>query len=62
MHHFLQRVGQGNEFFSTDFTDAGEKLFSKAVAKGLFEQTSGPQGLARYTKWRVTGDPSYLHR
>lgn len=56
-HDFLRRVGFNKNFFSTDFTDDGEKLFQKAVNDQLIEKVSEASGLHRLTKWKVIGDP-----
>ena len=56
-HNFLRRVGIGNTFIATDFTDSGKRLFQKAVNDGLIQQVSEQFGVARNTRWQVVGDP-----
>ena len=56
-HDFLRRVGTGNTFVSTDFTEEGMHLFQKAVNDGLIEKISEPAGLQRLTRWKVIADP-----
>lgn len=56
-HNFLRRVGSGNTFVTTDFTDSGKRLFQKAVNDGLIQQVSEQFGLQRLTRWKVVGDP-----
>ena len=56
-HDFLIYVGQNENFFSTNFTPAGNKLFTKAVEDGLIQQLHAPQGLANTSCWKVVGDP-----
>lgn len=56
-HNFLRRVGTGDTFVTTDFTDSGRRLFQKAVNDGLIQQVSEQFGLERKTRWQVVGDP-----
>ncbi len=56
-HDFLRRVGKQKTFLSSDFTEAGGKLFKQAVDDGLIVKVSEPLGLLRQTRWQVVGDP-----
>lgn len=56
-HDFLRRVGIGETFLSTDFTQEGLNLFEKAIDDGLVERVSGQFGVQRLTRWKVISDP-----
>ncbi len=56
-HDFLRRVGEGKTFSSTDFTEAGSRLFQKAVDDGLIKKISEGSGLHRSTRWEVVDNP-----
>lgn len=58
-HDFLNRVGSGNEFISTDFTSSGKSLFDKATKDGLIQNLGVEQAIGNITKWKVVGDPMY---
>ena len=61
--HFLNYVGVGEEFASSDFTPAGKSLFYKAtqqkVITPLPNKASG-LNLTRSTRWKVISNPMQI--
>tara|TARA_R110000868_G_scaffold20153_9_gene85639 strand:+ start:4043 stop:4486 length:444 start_codon:yes stop_codon:yes gene_type:complete len=61
--HFLNYVGVGEEFGSTDFTPAGKSLFDKAtqqkVIASLPNEVSG-LNLTKSTWWKVVSNPMQI--
>ncbi|MBI2675943.1 MAG: hypothetical protein HYX24_05765 [Candidatus Aenigmarchaeota archaeon] len=56
-HHFLSRVGVGNQFTATSLTDEGQYLFAKAQQNGLIKYIGKGEVLLDETVWEVTSDP-----
>lgn len=57
-HDFLIKVAKnGGVFSSTRFTDAGERLFRRAIDDGLIEKDVGLSS-HDMSVWKVIGDPA----
>jgi hypothetical protein len=64
--HFLNYVGVGKEFSSSDFTKQGKSLFDKAVQERVIQPIQKQLGfrdtLNRHTYWKVINDPMKILR
>lgn len=56
-HHFLETVGEGNQFVTTDHTGAGARLFEKLEQDGLIRKMEKGGSLAYPHRYEIIGDP-----